>query len=87
MIRSLPKSVFCCVVAILVLIPLQLGAQEGSMEEGEASSEEQEGAVEEQEGFMEVITVTAQKREENVQDVPLSITAISGDRLTDGGIR
>ena len=36
--------------------------------------------------FMREITVTAQKREENVQDIPLSVTAITGDRLVDGGI-
>jgi iron complex outermembrane receptor protein len=31
------------------------------------------------------IVVTAQKVEENVQDVPIAITAITGDRLTDTG--
>ena len=91
MIKSLRKSVLYCVVATLALAPFQLTAQEEAAEEqeeaaGEESSEEQEGAVEEQEEFMAVITVTAQKREENVQDVPLSITAISGDRLNDGGV-
>lgn len=32
---------------------------------------------------LEEIVVTAQKREENVQSVPLSVTAISGDDITD----
>jgi iron complex outermembrane recepter protein len=31
---------------------------------------------------LEEIVVTAQRREENLQDVPLSVTAISGDKLT-----
>jgi iron complex outermembrane receptor protein len=31
---------------------------------------------------LEEIVVTAQKREENIQDVPISITQMSGDRLT-----
>ena len=32
-----------------------------------------------------VIVVTARRREESIQDVPLSITAISGDALTKSG--
>lgn len=38
--------------------------------------------------IMEEIVVTAQKREENIQEVPISITRMAGDRLTarfDGG--
>jgi len=34
-----------------------------------------------EEGWLEEIVVTAQKREENIQDVPISITQMSGDRL------
>ena len=33
------------------------------------------------------IIVTARRREENLQDVPISITAISGDALTQRGVR
>lgn len=36
--------------------------------------------------FVEEIVVTAQKREENVQDVPISVTAFSGDLLAAQGI-
>lgn len=32
--------------------------------------------------ILEEITVTAQRREENIQDVPISVTAVSGERLT-----
>ncbi|MEL6386214.1 MAG: Plug domain-containing protein, partial [Pseudomonadota bacterium] len=35
---------------------------------------------------LEAITVTAQKREESLQDVPISVTAITGDTLEDNGI-
>lgn len=35
---------------------------------------------------LEEIVVTAQKREESVQDIPLSVTAISGDILNGSGI-
>ena len=35
---------------------------------------------------LEEVVVTAQKREQNIQDVPISIIAISGDALRSGGI-
>ncbi len=38
-------------------------------------------------GGLEEITVTAQRREQNLQDVPISITAFSGDLLTKANIR
>ena len=34
-----------------------------------------------EEKWLEEIVVTAQKRDENIQDVPISITQVSGDRL------
>jgi len=37
-------------------------------------------------GAIETVVVTAQKRAENVQEVPMSITAYSGDDLMKGGI-
>lgn len=46
-------------------------------QDAEAMTEEAEGSV---------IIVTAQKREQNLQDVPLSITAIGGDELEERGI-
>jgi iron complex outermembrane recepter protein len=36
--------------------------------------------------ILEEVVVTAQKREESLQDVPLSVEAISGDKLADAGI-
>ena len=35
---------------------------------------------------LEEITVTAQKREESLRDVPLSVNAVSGDKLAEAGI-
>ncbi len=35
---------------------------------------------------LEVITVTAQKRQENIQDVPISITAITGELILESGV-
>jgi iron complex outermembrane recepter protein len=39
-----------------------------------------------EEGGLEEVIVTAQFREENLQDTPLSITAISGERLDEQGL-
>ena len=39
-----------------------------------------------QEDLVDEIIVTAQKRAENIQDVPVSITAFSGDFLTENGV-
>ena len=35
---------------------------------------------------LEEIIVTAQKREQSLQEVPVSVTAISGEDITEGGI-
>jgi iron complex outermembrane recepter protein len=43
-------------------------------------------AVTEGEYILEEIVVTAQKREESLRDVPLSVEAVLGDKLTDAGI-
>ena len=37
-------------------------------------------------GQIEEVVVTAQKREQSLQDVPISITAISGERIQDAAI-
>jgi len=43
-------------------------------------------AQEDDDFSLEEIIVTAQKRSESLQDVPLAVTAISGDRLREGNI-
>ena len=40
-----------------------------------------------QEVFIEEIIVKAQKREQNIQDVPVAVTAVSGQMLQDSGIK
>lgn len=65
-------------VSLMALLPAVAAAQEPA---GSSSS-----AVAEQDGIGEIV-VTAQRREQNIQDVPISITAISGDALTEVGIR
>ncbi|MCB1687335.1 MAG: Plug domain-containing protein, partial [Halioglobus sp.] len=38
------------------------------------------------EGVLEEVIVTARKRAEDIQDVPVSVTAYTGDQLRDAGI-
>jgi iron complex outermembrane receptor protein len=44
------------------------------------------GSLEKQQYMLEEVTVTAQRREQSLQDVPVSVTAIDGDRIREGGI-
>jgi iron complex outermembrane receptor protein len=46
----------------------------------------QSGATAAEPAHLEEIVVTAQKRRENVQDAPLTVTAVSGDSLISAGI-
>ena len=39
-----------------------------------------------EQGFLEEIIVTAQKRAQNIQDIPVAVTALSGDELVEHGI-
>lgn len=57
----------------------------GSLLAEEAVSEKDEGDIQMHEAAP--IIVTAQKREENVQEVPVSITTLSDIQIEDGGIR
>ena len=65
-------------VSLLALIPAVAAAQEPAGSSSPAAAG--------QDGVGEIV-VTAQRREQNIQDVPISITAISGDALTEVGIR
>ncbi len=67
-------------------------AQEGepppAPEGAEAAEPEPEApAAEQREGFAEVITVTARKREESLQEVPFSIVAQNEEELRDRGVQ
>jgi len=57
-----------------------------STSQEQAVAQTGEGAQLRRRGLEEVV-VTAQKREQNSIDVPISITAISGDKLTEAGIQ
>jgi iron complex outermembrane receptor protein len=68
---------------MLALIPAAAAAQET----GDTVPAGQEAADSAEQGGLNVIVVTAQRREQDIQDVPISVTAISGDDLTEIGIR
>ncbi|OHD01223.1 MAG: hypothetical protein A2885_19690 [Sphingopyxis sp. RIFCSPHIGHO2_01_FULL_65_24] len=64
-------------VAALLLAPaVQAAAQDGVTAPAETASDDQIGEI----------IVTAQKRGENVQKVPIAITALSGDTLAQDGV-
>jgi iron complex outermembrane receptor protein len=44
-------------------------------------------AVSEDNGLLPTVIVTAQKREQNLQDVPITVTAIGSQQLQDAGVR
>ena len=73
MIRQQSYVLACAVAATLAASSVAL-AQNATQGEDAAPAE------------IEEIVVTAQKREENVQDVPLSVAAFSGDTLLAAGI-
>ena len=66
------KSVFCAATAIFILLT-HGGVWAEQKDQPESHS-------------LESVTVTAQKREENIQKVPVSMDAFSGEQLEDQGI-
>jgi iron complex outermembrane recepter protein len=72
------KVRFAIAVSWLALCPAGVAAQE-AVGESPAAADGHAGVGE--------IVVTAQRRSQNIQDVPISITAISGESLTQVGIR
>ena len=71
MTRALDKSIRLTVAGLALVGPLLAGAQESA----QAPSE---GPVA---GQIEEVMVTAQRREETLQSVPVAVTAVSGERL------
>ena len=62
----------CWTLALCVLLPAPLAAQTSQSRSMSAVIEE--------------VVVTARKREENIQETPLAVTALSGDDLREAGI-
>ncbi len=74
MAKSLHKTTLSCAVATAVHLAIFPGA---ALAQGTDSAEKL---------VLDEIIVTAQRREQNIQDIPLSVSAISADALRDGGV-
>ncbi len=70
-LRGVARATVACAVASLVSGG-PVAAQDQNVERGRTLDE---------------VVVTAQKREENIQDVPMVVTAVSGQLLQDTGVR
>src|SRR5574340_867051 len=75
LMATIKGRVLIGVVAVGLLLPATGHAQAAKGKKAPA------GAVE-----IEEITVTAQKREEALQEIPLSVTAINGGNLKEQGV-
>ncbi len=74
MAKSLHKTTLSCAVATAVHLAIFPGA---ALAQGTDSADKL---------VLEEIIVTAQRREQNIQDIPLSVSAISASSLSDGGV-
>ncbi|MEO0410813.1 MAG: TonB-dependent receptor [Pseudomonadota bacterium] len=88
------KSLFCSSAIVGTLFAAPAFAEVGTLSDNVQSSQTQTSGAEAQPtqtfqartASLEEIVVTAQKRAENVQQVPISITSIDGETLTNVGI-
>ncbi len=69
--RGMARATMACALAMLVSAGMAI-AQDQAPERGRTLDE---------------VVVTAQKRSENIQDVPIMVTAVSGQLLQDAGVR
>ncbi|MCP4204146.1 MAG: TonB-dependent receptor [bacterium] len=75
----------CCVILAFIFLAATLPAlaqDEAAVDDQEAESPEAEAEMMQE---SEVITVTARKREENIQEVPVAVTVVTGELLEDQG--
>ena len=74
------RWILCCILAVAVLpLPAQDAPQ--TADEGEETT----AGTAEGRGIQEEVRVTARKREENVQEVPVAVTVVQGEQLEDAG--
>ncbi len=74
MAKSLYKTTVSCAVATAVHLAIFPAA---ALAQGTDSADSM---------VLDEIIVTSQRREQNIQDIPLSVTALSADTLRDGGV-
>ncbi|MGB1087144.1 MAG: TonB-dependent receptor, partial [Alphaproteobacteria bacterium] len=85
MIKALRVSGFAMALALL---PMSLSAQEGDLAEADLQAEATapEPAPTPKGPRLDEIVVTAQKRAEDVRDVPIAMSVMSGQEMRDSGI-
>jgi iron complex outermembrane receptor protein len=71
------------VFLLMLLVPLATYSRSESDSEEGSASEESAGGQSTQQGKLPEILVTAQKREENLERVPVSVQVINGDSLAE----
>ena len=70
------------VLAVVIGFAVPAMAQEAEEEPGETPATE-ETAVEAEKAFVEEIVVTARRREETLQEVPVAVSVVAGAQLED----
>jgi iron complex outermembrane receptor protein len=85
-IEPLPAPI-CRLIGLILIGVVVLTGAPAMAQEPEEATEAEEAAEEEPQLLQEsdVIVVTARKREENVQEVPVAITVLTGELLEDQG--
>ena len=83
----LRRALWLILAGLVVFATFPALAQEGDPEaaETEEAEEAEEVAAAEDLAMSDVITVTARKREENIQEVPVAVSVITGELLEDQG--
>jgi len=84
----LPRLVLFCVLGLLAAPALAQdaeGAEQATEPSAEPTAEETAEPGAAGQPISETITVTARKREENIQEVPVAVTVITGEALEDRG--
>ncbi|MBB4614079.1 TonB-dependent receptor [Novosphingobium taihuense] len=77
----------CACFAVRLMLGASLAAIGGTAFANDAPADGAEQQATDDQGQLEQIVVTAQKVEQNLQDVPLAISAISADKVEKLGIR
>lgn len=77
--QTLPKRFTLSALSSMVTLSFALANSAAFAQEVEQAAE--------QEGRLETITVTAQKRAQNLQEVPVSVTAFTGDEMAEAVIK
>ena len=85
--RAFCRTATCILsLATATAAQAQQSSASGASTDG-ATSAASTGAATEPTGQLQEIVVTAQRRSERLQDVPVAVTALTADKLSDSGIR